>query len=393
MTNIIDYLKKYGNVSFKDEKFNELDAAIFARLSYIDFSDFIKAKKYFSKKALTKVAANILALQDSTRFKLKEDNILLQEITNSTRYKNIYVFAYVKETDQAKVKQFSAISFLNKDKLNNFLIISFRGTDGTYTGWKEDFEMCYKPFIPSQKESEKYAKKLTRFSLKKKIILVGHSKGGNLAVYSSIFLNPKKIHSVYIFDSPGFKKSFLNEEGFKHIKDKIIAFAPQTSIIGRLLYQDYKITIVDSEKTLFNQHNLYNWNIEEVQFKKLDKFTYLSNKIDDVVKHNLEKLSYDEKVEFVESLFGIIKEMSKDDVIQFEDNLWSFFLRFNKILKAKSEETKKLIYSIFKKDKNNEPIKRIEPLKNKDSKIKEFINRFKKEKRDIPDIIENEIDN
>ena len=393
MTNIIDYLKKYGNVSFKDEKFNELDAAIFARLSYIDFSDFIKAKKYFSKKALTKVAANILALQDSTRFKLKEDNILLQEITNSTRYKNIYVFAYVKETDQAKVKQFSAISFLNKDKLNNFLIISFRGTDGTYTGWKEDFEMCYKPFIPSQKESEKYAKKLTRFSLKKKIILVGHSKGGNLAVYSSIFLNPKKIQSVYIFDSPGFKKSFLNEEGFKHIKDKIIAFAPQTSIIGRLLYQDYKITIVDSEKTLFNQHNLYNWNIEEVQFKKLDKFTYLSNKIDDVVKHNLEKLSYDEKVEFVESLFGIIKEMSKDDVIQFEDNLWSFFLRFNKILKAKSEETKKLIYSIFKKDKNNEPIKRIEPLKNKDSKIKEFINRFKKEKRDIPDIIENEIDN
>lgn len=393
MANIIDYLKKYGNVSFKDEKFNELDAAIFARLSYIDFSDFIKARKYFSKKALTKVAANILALQDISRFRLKEDNILLQEVANSTRYKNIYIFAYVKETDQAKVKQFSAISFLNKDKSNNFLIISFRGTDGTYTGWKEDFEMCYKLFIPSQKESEKYAKKLTRFSLKKKIILVGHSKGGNLAVYSSIFLNPKKVQSVYTFDSPGFNKSFINEEGFKHIKDKIIAFAPQTSIIGRLLYQDYKITIVDSEKALFNQHNLYNWNIEAVQFKKLDKFTYLSNKINDVVKHNLEKLSYDEKVEFVESLFGILKEMSKDDVIQFEDNLWSFFLRFNKILKTKSEETKKLIYSIFKKDKNSEPIKRIEPLKNKDSKIKKFFNLFKKEKRDTPDIIENEIDN
>lgn len=393
MANIIDYLKKYGNVSFKDEKFNELDAAIFARLSYIDFPDFIKARKYFSKKALTKVAANILALQDISRFRLKEDNILLQEVANSTRYKNIYIFAYVKETDQAKVKQFSAISFLNKDKSNNFLIISFRGTDGTYTGWKEDFEMCYKLFIPSQKESEKYAKKLTRFSLKKKIILVGHSKGGNLAVYSSIFLNPKKVQSVYTFDSPGFNKSFINEEGFKHIKDKIIAFAPQTSIIGRLLYQDYKITIVDSEKALFNQHNLYNWNIEAVQFKKLDKFTYLSNKINDVVKHNLEKLSYDEKVEFVESLFGILKEMSKDDVIQFEDNLWSFFLRFNKILKTKSEETKKLIYSIFKKDKNSEPIKRIEPLKNKDSKIKKFFNLFKKEKRDTPDIIENEIDN
>ena len=393
MVNIIDYLKKYGNVSFKDESFNELDAAIFARLSYIDFSKFIKAKKYFSKKSLTKVAANILALQDSSRFKLKEDNILLQEVTNSTRYKNIYVFAYVKDTNQAKVKQFSAISFISKDKSGNFLIISFRGTDGTYTGWKEDFEMCYKPFIPSQKESEKYAKKLTRFSMKKKIILVGHSKGGNLAVYSSIFLNPKKVQSVYTFDSPGFNKSFLNEEGFKRIKDKIIAFAPQTSIIGRLLYQDYPITIVDSEKALFNQHNLYNWNVEEVQFKRLDKFTYLSNKIDDVVKHNLEKLSYDEKVEFVESLFGIIKEMSKDDVIQFEDNLWSFFLRFNKILKTKSEETKKLIYSIFKKDKNNEPIKRIEPLKNKDSKIKGFFSRFKKEKRDIPDIIENEIDN
>ena len=46
MANIIDYLKKYGNLSFQEEKFNELDAAIFSRLSYIDYSSLINSRKY-----------------------------------------------------------------------------------------------------------------------------------------------------------------------------------------------------------------------------------------------------------------------------------------------------------------------------------------------------------
>lgn len=393
MANIIDYLKKYGNTSFEEESFNELDAAIFARLSYIDYASLINSRKYFSKKNLLKLSEEIIKLNDSSRFRLNEDNVLLQTVSTSTRYKNIYIRTYVKQTDQKKVKQFSAVSFINKSKRNNFILISFRGTDGTYTGWKEDFEMCYKPSIPSQDQAKKYALKTTRFAFKKKIILVGHSKGGNLAIYSSVFLNPKKIEAIYVFDSPGFNKSFLADKKYQAIKPLIKGYLPQTSIIGRLLYSDNESEIVDSNKSLLNQHNIYNWNINEVTFAKLSKFTYISNKINDVIKRNLESMTYEEKIEFVESLFSIIKEMTDNDVIQFEDSIFSFILRFNKILKTKSDETKRLIFSIFKKNKYEEEIKKVEPIKNKKSIVSSILGKFKKERREELPVIENEVEN
>ena len=37
--NVIDYLKKYGNISFTDKPFNEVDALVYSQLSYFDFSD------------------------------------------------------------------------------------------------------------------------------------------------------------------------------------------------------------------------------------------------------------------------------------------------------------------------------------------------------------------
>ena len=382
MANVIDYLKKSGNISFKELPFNELDGLVFARLSYIDFKNFVNSRKYFSKKNLIELASKLVSLNDSSLFKLKEDQILLENVVLSSRYKNIFIKTYVKETNLDKVKQFSATTFLNKEKKNSFLIVSFRGTDGTYTGRKEDFEMCYKPIVPAQQDSEKYLKKVTRFTFRNKVILVGHSKGGNLAIYSASFLSPNKILKIYAYDSPGFNNNFLLSENFQKIKSKIEHFAPQTSIIGRLLEKDYKTKIVDSNKSLLNQHNIYNWNIEGNSLSYLNKYTYISNKINDVIKRNLSSMSVEEKTEFVESLFGIIKELSNDDVIEFGDSLFSFALRFSKVLKNQSEETKKLIYSIFKKPKEEkkEEIKKVTPIPNeKPSFFKSLVNKFKKE--------------
>ena len=345
MANIIDYLKKYGNLSFQEEKFNELDAAIFSRLSYIDYSSLINSRKYFSKKNLLALSENLLSLHDNSRFRLDEDNILLQTVTTSRRYKDIFIRSYVKQTNQEQVKQFSAVTFFNKNKKIPFIIISFRGTDGTYTGWKEDFEMCYKTSVPAQDEAKKYLLKNTRFLFRKKVIIVGHSKGGNLAIYSATFLNPKKIENIFAFDSPGFNKSFLANSNYLKIKDYIKSYLPQTSIIGRLLYSDYPYEIVD------------------------------------------------QKIEFVESLFSVIKEMSEDDVIQFEDSIFSFVLRFSKILKSKSDETKRLIFSIFRKSKEEDQIKKVEPIKNKKKFFDSFFEKFRdKKENDLP-IIDNEIDN
>lgn len=371
MINLVVYIKDYKNKSLKDEPFNELDAAIFSRLSYIDYTSLIKSRKYYSLKPISSVYKELSEIKDENRFKFIEDKLLLEEVSSSLRFKDLYIKSFIKLTDKESTKQFSAVTFFNKSKSNKFLLISFRGTDGTYTGWKEDFELCYKNIIPAQIESEKYLKKIIRFTKTKTIYVVGHSKGGNLAIYASANAKYKKIKEIYAFDSPGFNKLFITSKNFLNIKDKIQHFAPQTSIIGRLLYKNYPTTIVDSDKALLNQHNIFNWNVENNHFKTLNKFTFISNKLSDAIKTNLEKMSYEERVEFVESLFSVINDLTEDDTINFGDSIFTFILRFRKVLKTKSEETKRVIYSIFGKDNppKEEPIKVI-PIKNKDKEKK-----------------------
>lgn len=381
MANIINYIKENGNKSFTELPFNELDGAIFSRLSYISFDSLVGKRKYFTQKKLNLLCEKLISSCENDRFRLPEDKILVESLVSSERYSKIFVKTYMKDTNKKEVKQFSATTFINKDKSNKFLLVSFRGTDGSYTGWKEDFEMCYKDIVPAQEDSRKYIKKIVRFTLFKNIFIVGHSKGGNLAIYASTFIKPKRITAIYSYDSPGFNKDFLSKESFKNIENKINYYAPQTSIIGRLLYSEYKTTIVDSNKTLLNQHNIYNWNINGTTFVCANKYTYISNKINDSIKTNLEHMSYQEKVEFVDTLFDIVQDLTKDDMIQFGNSFFDFFRRFANILKNKNDETKKLIFSIFKPTKDtisNEKIV-VSPIKNKKENI--FTKLFSKKKK------------
>ena len=380
MQNLVSYIKENKNIDFNKKAFNELDAAIFARLSYINFEKVVKNGRYFAKKPIGNIFKTLI--KDSKidlRFKFHEDRTLLEELASSKRFKNIYVYSYEEDKNIDLTKQFAAVTFLNKEKRNKFIVLSFRGTDGTYTGWKEDFEMCYKPVIPAQKEAEIYAKKVLRFSPIKKVYFVGHSKGGNLAIYASTFIKSSKIDTIYCYDSPGFKKLFLNARAYKNVMSKIKHFVPQTSIIGRLMNSDYESIIVDSNKTLLYQHNIYNWNVEKDEFRRLDKFTFISNKLKKILDQSLEKMNNEQKQEFVESLFNVIKEMTDNDIIQFGDSFLSFALRFRKAFKMQNDETKKLIYSIFTNPNDDEKeVKYIEPIHNKKSvldKIKDKLNK------------------
>ena len=52
---------------------------------------------------------------------------------------------------------------------------------------KEDFEMACVPEVPAQKEAVEYLKKVAEQFPQHKLRLGGHSKGGNLAIYASVF--------------------------------------------------------------------------------------------------------------------------------------------------------------------------------------------------------------
>ena len=88
------------------------------------------------------------------------------------------------------------------------MFLAFRGTDNSLVGWKEDFKMTFQQTIPAQRLAQQYVRSVA-LEFPGDMILGGHSKGGNLAVFSAARSSPmiqSRIVKVYNNDGPGFTK-------------------------------------------------------------------------------------------------------------------------------------------------------------------------------------------
>ena len=74
MANIFDYIKKYGDKTFEEKTFNEVDNLIFSSLSYIDYKDVLISKKitiqecakiFFDKYTKKEIKNFVLATRDA----------------------------------------------------------------------------------------------------------------------------------------------------------------------------------------------------------------------------------------------------------------------------------------------------------------------------------------
>ena len=241
MTNIYNYIENNNN---KIDKINTLDALILSRLSYIHFENILDKLPITIKKLqnyLEEIKTN------------KLDTKLVNSLSSSLRFQNLEIVRCESILDKEKEEQFLAITIKLNEKS---IFISFRGTNKNIIGYKEDMNMSYMT-IPSQIDAAKYVNKEHAST----IYLGGHSKGGNLAMYSGIHANFFKrcyIKKIYNFDGPGFLKI---DRKFIRMKKKIINYFPETSIVGMLLENDAKIISVKTNKHGIEAHNLYNWEI------------------------------------------------------------------------------------------------------------------------------------
>ena len=78
--------------------------------------------------------------------------------------------------------QFAAVTMLLP---GGTLAVAFRGTDDSFVGWKEDFNMAFRYPVPAQRAACEYVCAVARL-WRGPMVLLGHSKGGNLAVYAAM---------------------------------------------------------------------------------------------------------------------------------------------------------------------------------------------------------------
>lgn len=342
MSNIIDYLKWRGDLSFDIDPFNEIDNVILSRLSYLPFHDI-----YLEQRENIKSIAKKMEIIPKENFCWGEDKEFIQDLAKTKRFKNLIISDCVEKVDAIHEKQFGAITIWLP---NGEKYISFEGTDMTILGWKESFNMSFMTNIPSQLEAVQYLEKIAN-KYTSNIRLGGHSKGGNLAVYSAIFCNDSikdRIIEILNADGPGFNNQVILDEKYIKIADKIKTYIPQTSIIGILLEHEEKYNVVESLQKGIMQHDLYSWQVEGTELKKIPEISSESKMVNKIVKDWLSSTTPEQRERFVNTLYEIIGKTEAKTIAEFSSQWFKNIRKIIETYKAMNEEEKKQMEDMIK---------------------------------------------
>lgn len=312
MHNLIDYIKWRGGLSLEKSPLNEIDNLILARISYLPFEKINLNKK----DTLSNLRNQFLNLKKEDYIQY-EDILLVEHLSKSKRFKDLMLSDFFEKTDLLEEQQFAAITI----KLpKNEIYVSYRGTDSTIVGWKEDFNMSFMINVPSQTEGVKYITKIAKKYPFKKIRIGGHSKGGNIAVYSGAFSNNKiksRIIEITNADGPGFDSSIINKKEFNQIINKIHTLIPQSSIIGRVLEHEEKYEIVKSVQKGIMQHDIYSWEVEENKFVRISEMTNGSEVINKIIRDWLKNTTIEQRKNFINIIYDALSSTNTTSVNDF----------------------------------------------------------------------------
>ena len=351
MPNIIDYLDWRGDLSFKQNEINEVDYIILARFSYLPFKD-IEIGKIDSIENI----ANKMQGLSLDKFIWKDDKEFIIKLGRTKRYKDLFISDYSEILDIEAEKQFAAVTIWLP---NRYKYISFRGTDMSLVGWKEDLNMSFMQDIPAQKEAVKYLNEIGK-KYKGKLIIGGHSKGGNLAIYSAMFCDSKiqkRIEEIINADGPGFDKSIISSKNYKNILNKIDTYLPQSSIIGRLLEHEDDYQIVQSTQKGIMQHDIFSWQVNNSNLVRLPKLTNDSDILNRAVRNWLQNTTMEQRKNFINIIYEVIITSEAQDVNDFGidtlKKMTKVIKTYRNIEKEDRKEIEKMIKLFFESTINS----------------------------------------
>ena len=309
MANLFEYLSWRGDLSFRQDPVNEVDALVFSGLAYVCYS------QTGGFQTLSQAAEEFFALPDcEERVRVKNDLELLKAASDTVRFGNARLCMYRDLLIPEQETQFAAMTFLLDD---GSLFLAFRGTDHTLVGWKEDFNMTFQQTIPAQRLAVQYVRDVA-LEYNGPLYLGGHSKGGNLAVFGAARSSPmiqERIAGVYNNDGPGFTKYLMGDPGYLAMVPKIRTCIPQSSVIGMLLEHEEPYTVIRSKTVGLLQHDLYSWEVLGKRFIPMEEITDGSQFADATIKAWFADMTNQERNQLVDVMFTLLGTGGVDNAI------------------------------------------------------------------------------
>lgn len=330
-----DYILKYGNDSFGERSFSLVDQLVFSVLSYVYFENYLDMPM-----SIHDFYFNIVdGKKDGIEYREKADLEILKACAFSKRFSDVTICEAVGV--KSKGKQFGASLF----DIGKALIVAYRGTDNSLSGWREDMAMCYEKIVPSMQEGRTFLQRVMK-TYSKPVIILGHSKGGTIALYSYLGLNQddrKRVIRVFDNDGPGTcSRDWLDDLD----REKVVCIIPDCSFIGVLQYHLSPDFVVRSYKKGMFQHDLFSWEIENAHFIE-SKRNPRSLRYENVVNGWIGSFPLDERELFCNQVFDVLDSSGAEDFGEFPKKAARRVAVMARKFKAYSWDKRRLFWRIF----------------------------------------------
>lgn len=323
MANIFDFFEKWGDYDFRRLHLQEADIIAFGLLTYTSFEETKYYKSLENKDSFFELSR--FAKEDMKE--LNQTNLVpggykkfLNKIFSIKRYKRIKVGYFKDEVSTDLGVQFFAYTI----SFSSFNIICFRGTDTSIVGWEEDLNMAVKKIVPAQVEALNYVKKIASID-DKKLYILGHSKGGNLAYFSFFNVDESvknRVEKVYNLDGPGFK---IDEYEYAKYSKKLAKIVPNDDIVGILFDNSNDFSIAKSNSLSIYAHDLATWELDKnTDFKNIkyvQKLTPSSEALQHAFHDWIKELDEEEVSQFIVYIFKIFYSNNQHNIMNLKVDL------------------------------------------------------------------------
>ena len=305
---IVEYTAN-ETASFADKPLTSVDALVLAELAYFKWGRLPGVPSGFGPGEAPELrdvcgAGDFYTVMDEGRSR-SQKMTLLAALYSSTRWSGLRIADHADVFDKDAAKQFSATTFILPD---GTVFVAFRGTDSTLAGWKEDFMLAFSEVIPSQDAARAYLEQaVARYE--GPVVVGGHSKGGNLAVYAAAACDAAtaaRVTGVFDFDGPGFSAATLARIDVKAVVPRLMRVVPVDSTVGMLLNTPGPYAVVESTAYAFDQHDPFTWVVRDGDFAYLPAVSEFSSYINTAVSSWVASMPAQRMREFTDALFGLL---------------------------------------------------------------------------------------
>ena len=304
--------------TFDERPLADVDSLVLACLSYFRYQgDAVRSREGSPVRELFRAEW----VEAMTRGLWNPEGLarLLALVAASPRFRDLRVSDYVDDFDEAAEKQFSACVLRLP---GGGAYVSFRGTDNTLVGWKEDFNMAFETGVPSQYAAIDYLERVAP-TIEGPIYLGGHSKGGNLAVCALARCSAgvaARVERAFSHDGPGFTEEALADELWRERSSLVSKTVPRSSVIGMLFERQEDYAVVDSSTMGLTQHDPFSWVVEGTDFVRQEGLGRGASFVDKGLNEWIASMTRAEREGFVEALFSVLEAAGEDTFADLSGN-------------------------------------------------------------------------